>query len=104
MKIWLDDMRQEPEGWVRCHWPFQVIDFLKTGRVTHLSLDHDLGCFFGEERTGYEVMTFLDEYCHFNPEFKLPEITFHTANPVGLARMNRVYLKLKNRPIYDHSR
>ena len=43
MKVWLDDERGAPEGWMRVRWPDEAIALLKTGQVTHLSLDHDLG-------------------------------------------------------------
>jgi hypothetical protein len=43
MKVYLDDERQAPDGWVRVFWPDEVIALLQTGAVRELSLDHDLG-------------------------------------------------------------
>ncbi|PZP08852.1 MAG: hypothetical protein DI621_07230 [Pseudomonas protegens] len=43
MKIYLDDERQTPQGWVRTYWPDEVIALLKAGGVEDISLDHDLG-------------------------------------------------------------
>ncbi|WP_336511202.1 cyclic-phosphate processing receiver domain-containing protein, partial [Vibrio anguillarum] len=43
MKVYLDDERDTPEGWVRSYWPEEVIELLKSGNVTEISLDHDLG-------------------------------------------------------------
>ena len=43
MRIYLDDERTTPEGWVRTYWPDEVIALLEQGGVTHVSLDHDLG-------------------------------------------------------------
>jgi hypothetical protein len=43
MKVFLDDLRTAPRGWVLVSWPDEAIQLLKTGSVTHLSLDHDLG-------------------------------------------------------------
>jgi hypothetical protein len=38
--------------------PAEAINLLRTGRVTELSLDHDLGLLSGErELTGYDVVT-----------------------------------------------
>lgn len=37
MKIFLDDVRETPEGYVRCYWPSEVIELLKTNQVTELS-------------------------------------------------------------------
>lgn len=43
MKVFLDDERTTPEGWVRVYWPGESIALLQTGQVTDISLDHDLG-------------------------------------------------------------
>ena len=37
--------------------PEEAIELLKTDRVTHLSLDHDLG--LSDERTGYAVLLWI---------------------------------------------
>jgi len=56
-----------------------------------LYLDHDLGDYNKfVERTGYDVMCFLEE----NPQFLPKEIVFVTANPVGRKKMMAVYRKL----------
>lgn len=86
MKVFLDDKRETPEGWVRCYWPNEVIDLLKQGGVTHLSLDHDLG---NDGRgTGYHVLTWLEKTIATNPDFDAPRyITIHSSNPTGKERM-----------------
>ncbi|MFM5043537.1 cyclic-phosphate processing receiver domain-containing protein [Aeromonas caviae] len=43
MKLYLDDERKTPVGWVRVFWPEEAIAWLKTEMVTEISLDHDLG-------------------------------------------------------------
>jgi hypothetical protein len=58
MKVFLDDERATPEGWTRVKTPEEAIELLKTDRVTHLSLDHDLG--LSEDRTGYTVLVWID--------------------------------------------
>ena len=85
MKIFLDDVRETPEGYVHCYWPSEVIELLKTNQVTELSLDHDLGD--DSIGTGYDVLTWLEEQvlCHsFTPP---PVIKVHSANPVAKQRM-----------------
>jgi hypothetical protein len=81
MKIFLDDNRKTPEGWVRCYWPDEVIALLREQRevVTHLSLDHDLGD--DERGTGADVIRWLQEKVLYEPDFPVPEITIHTDNP-----------------------
>jgi hypothetical protein len=84
MKIYLDDERKTPEGWARCYWPDEVIAHLETNKVTHVSLDHDLGD--DKKGTGYDVLLWIEEAVvggHFHP----PEINVHSANPAAVKRM-----------------
>lgn len=111
--VYLDDLRQEPEGFVRVHTAQECIDFLKdhNGEIGILSLDHDLGicpeCLGSKSTedwlirsgftslpncehvgTGYTVCLWLEEQVHTDPAFVLPqEIKVHSANPVGRERM-----------------
>ena len=89
MKVWLDDTRDAPPGWFRALTPEEVVQWLRTGRVTHLSLDHDLGLGGpGSERTGYAVLLWLErEVGAGRWTVPLPEITVHSGNPVGRDRM-----------------
>ena len=92
MKVYLDDIRMAPDGWVRTWWPEEVIALLKTGEVTEISLDHDLGDHFGRpdsvnrERTGYDVLLWIEEAVALEG-FDPPIIHIHTANPVADVRM-----------------
>ncbi len=84
MKVYLDDERQAPEGWVRVYWPFQVIELLKTGEVTEISLDHDLGDDL--RGTGYDVILWIEEaVC--TEGFKPPDIHVHSANSSARQKM-----------------
>jgi hypothetical protein len=86
MKIYLDDVRETPEGWYRCFWPEEVIAILKSGTVTEVSLDHDLG---NDGRgTGYDVLLWLEEHVHTTPSFIPPIIHVHSAN-ISAARKMR---------------
>jgi hypothetical protein len=42
MKIWLDDDRKEPNGWVRAYTVSQAITLLDENKVEEISLDYDL--------------------------------------------------------------
>lgn len=85
MKVYLDDVRETPEGWVRCYWPDEVIALLEAGGVTELSLDHDLGD--DERGTGYDVVNWIEEAVVLRG-FKAPIIHVHSANPVAQQKMN----------------
>lgn len=93
MKLWLDDEREAPEGWQRTYTATGCIGALRTGKVTHLSLDHDLGT----EATGYDVLCWIERAQRVNvPAFALPEIAIHSANPVGRARMEAALRSIRN--------
>lgn len=93
MKIYLDDIREAPEGWVRTYTPAQTIELLKdtANMVSHLSLDHDLGD-DANIGTGYDVLLWIERAIGATPRVLhyIPEnITVHSANPVGRDRMMR---------------
>lgn len=84
MRIYLDDERKTPKGWVRAFWPQEVIQLLKTKNVTEISLDHDLG---NDERgTGYHVILWIEEAV-FNNGFIPPDIKVHSANSSARIKM-----------------
>jgi hypothetical protein len=92
MRVFLDDVRPTPEGWERCYTPEEVIDLLRSGRVTRISLDHDLGLLTeeGRERTGYDVLLWIEQQVATgHAEFPIPEIEIHSANSVGRRRMEQ---------------
>ena len=84
MKVFLDDRREAPEGWIRCYWPHEVISLLITGDVTEISLDHDLGD--DERGTGYDVISWIECWVITNG-FIPPKIHIHTDNPAARQRM-----------------
>ncbi len=43
MRLWHDDIREAPEGWVVARTNAEAMHYLRTGEVTEISLDHDLG-------------------------------------------------------------
>lgn len=84
MKVYLDDEREAPEGWVRVRWPEGAIELLKTGQVTDLSLDHDLGD--DERGTGYDVVLWIEEAVATGG-LVTPRIAVHSANASARAKM-----------------
>lgn len=84
MRIYLDDERITPDGWVRAYWPDEVVDLLKKGGVTHVSLDHDLGD--DERGTGYDVILWIEEAVATRG-FTPPKISIHSANSSARKKM-----------------
>jgi len=98
MKIFLDDERKTPKGWIRVYWPNEAIEFLKTGKVTEISLDHDLGD--DEKGTGYDVILWIEEevvYNGFNP----PKIIVHSANVSARRKMELGIKNIIKRSYHD---
>lgn len=87
MKIYLDDTRPCPEGWVLVRTVEQAIKLLETEQVEEISLDNDLGLGYTE---GWEVLDFLEETVFDNKNFPMPIVSVHSANPVRVAYMKRV--------------
>lgn len=85
MRVWLDDIRdpslfvEDKRIWVKTYQ--EAINLLKTGEVTHISLDHDLGV--GRKGSGYDVVVWMEEHGTWPKD----GVTVHTANPVGARRM-----------------
>ena len=84
MRVYLDDERDTPPGWVRTYWPEQTIALLATGAVTELSLDHDLGD--DARGTGYDVLLWI-ERAVAERGFVAPRLRVHSANPAARLRM-----------------
>ena len=84
MRLYLDDERSAPEGWVRVRWPSEAIELLETGTVTEISLDHDLGD--DERGTGYDVILWVGEAVATRG-FHPPIIRVHSANSSARMKM-----------------
>lgn len=81
-KIYLDDERPTPEGWIGCRWPGEVIAHLEQGDVDVVSLDHDLGEFGQGARTGKDVLTWIMDRVVNDVTYEPPAIVIHSMNPV----------------------
>jgi len=84
VRVFLDDERATPEGWVRVYWPDEAIALLETGTVTEISLDHDLGD--DARGTGYDVVLWIEEAVALRG-FRPPVITVHSANASAREKM-----------------
>ena len=84
MKVYLDDERTTPDGWVRTYWPEEAIALLKTGAVTEISPDHDLGD--DAHGTGYSVLLWLEEQVAVHGMVP-PIMHVHSANASARQKM-----------------
>lgn len=103
MKLWLDDVRnpQAYKGWENAVWvktPEEAIEYLETGRITHLSLDNDLGLPDDEHgpRDGYRIAKWLEARMAEDPDFVPPDVlNAHTANPVNRPKMEAAFRQIR---------
>lgn len=96
MRLYLDDERTTPDGWVGVKTYTECVAVLASGVVTHISLDHDLGN-PTDGKNGYDVACWIERECHTNPHFRLPMLMVHTQNPVGRENICRVLKPLKEK-------
>ena len=96
MKVYLDDMRKAPEGFLRCKTAIAAIALLQTGKVKEISLDHDLGeeNKTGKFSTGYDVVCWIEEKVA-KEGFIPPVIKIHSANPVGRKKIEAAIESIK---------
>ncbi|WP_027708441.1 cyclic-phosphate processing receiver domain-containing protein [Zooshikella ganghwensis] len=97
MKVYLDDERSAPPGWVQVRWPDEAITLLKSGCVNEISLDHDLGD--DDKGTGYDVILWIEKAVA-TQGFIPPKITVHSSNSSARIKMElgiKNILRLQNR-------
>lgn len=92
MKIWVDDLRLPPDGYVWVRSVNEAIAlFLKLSRegktVEVLDLDHDSGDYFSDGGDYICLLDYLERgECPLVPS----AFRFHSMNPVGVANMRRI--------------
>lgn len=89
IKIWLDDLRPIPEGYIGAKSVNEAITLIETiegnnGKIEVLDLDHDLGDYAFDGGDAIKLLDYLVENEKFYP------IKIHTANPVGRDNMLRM--------------
>ena len=97
IKIYLDDKREAPYGWIQCRWPNEVIEFIKKGNVEIISLDHDLGGVVDDNKheiTGMDVLNWLEQSINEDIKFMPPTIIIHTQNAAKFSEMKKLAHKI----------
>ena len=89
IKIWLDDIRPVPTGFVGTKSVNETIKVITSAEredviIELLDLDHDLGDYAVDGGDAIKLLDFLAERGTFYP------IKIHTANPVGRKNMERM--------------
>ena len=88
MRLWIDDERPAPDGWVHARNRNEAVGIINTwfDQIKEISFDHDLG----EGKTGYDVATTLEAMVEQTG--KCPMVLHvHSANPVGVKNIQAVF-------------
>lgn len=92
MKIYLDDVRDCPDGYILCRTAEEAIEYIKTGKVKFISFDHDLG---EVPLSGYDVATFIENMVQ-QKEISCPCWSIHSSNPIGRKRIQQAMMSAYN--------
>ena len=84
MKLWIDDTRLAPDGWLWCKTVNVAKKVIETNsdNIDIISLDHDAGDYGPPDYI--KILDWLEETGRNYP------IHIHSANPVGIANMRRI--------------
>lgn len=80
IKVYLDDVREAPDGWVLAKTVNDVFHYLENNNVEEISLDFDLG---ENTLTGNCVLNYLERLIRKGELKNIPIIHIHSMNPVG---------------------
>lgn len=90
MKLWIDDVRPSPPGYM---WALSVNDAIlymknyKDDEIFIIDLDHDAGMFASDGGDYIKFLDWLEEQEIVDDRFYF---RFHSMNPVGVQNMRRI--------------
>ncbi len=89
VKIWLDDERAAPSGYIHFHSVNETIDFIKNSGYTNIlmDLDHDLGEYSYDGGDAIKLVYWLIENGYNENANYTFNFNLHTMNPVGMENM-----------------
>lgn len=98
IKLYVDDLRDCPEGYTLARTVEEALQYLRSGEVDILSLDHDLGEDSNHNLlpTGYDLVKIICE-----EGLRANKIYLHTDNPVGRENMFETLKGARRRGFID---
>lgn len=96
MKLWIDDVRPAPEGYVWCKSTLNALRTIyhNAKDIEEISIDHDAGDYAKEGGDFIEVMKEMERLTRRNVmDFSHIKFFLHSANPVGVANMRAIIEK-----------
>ena len=101
MKLWIDDVRPAPEGYIWCKSTLNALHTIyhNADDIEEVSLDHDAGDYVCDGGDFIEVLKELERLCRSDNPFERAywqkhcinyRFSLHSANPVGVANMRAI--------------
>ena len=101
MKLWIDDVRPAPEGYVWCKSTLNALHTIyhNADDIEEIALDHDAGDYALEGGDFIEVLKELERLCRSGNALKRAywrehcinyRFSLHSANPVGVQNMRAI--------------
>lgn len=92
MKLWIDDIRPAPNGYVWCKSVGQTKQVIRSSELRHetiklLDIDHDAGDYAFDGGDYIKLLDWIEENGRNYP------IRIHSMNPVGVENMRRIIRK-----------
>lgn len=94
MKLWIDDVRPAPEGYVPCNSVNGAICIItayeaigKSTEIEIIDIDHDAGDYASDGGDYIKLLDWLEKTGRNYP------IHIHSMNPVGVENMRRIIRK-----------
>ena len=89
MKLWIDDVRPAPEGYIWAHSVWRAIKEIDLAdmrgeAIELIDIDHDAGDYWRYGGDYIKLLDWLEETGRNYP------IRIHSMNPVGCANMRRI--------------
>ncbi len=100
MKVYLDDLRDTPEGWVRVYTVPELIRLFKEKHkeITDISLDNSLGLLpNGRERIqGIRFLQWLEARKAYGVPYNVPLLAFHSSDVNRWGEAKQILHRLQN--------
>lgn len=90
MKLWIDDVRPAPDGYVWCKSVNEAKDWIDLSefdfmeKIELIDIDHDAGDYASDGGDYIKLLDWLEETGRSYP------IHIHSMNPVGVANMRHI--------------
>jgi|SRR5581483_2622135 len=104
LKLFVDDLRECPRGWIPAKTITEAIRILSTVNIEEVSLDHDIGCRLvtGQEHSSNETFEPIAWFLLMaNSPIEVVKVRIHTSNVAAGRRMADIMHIDYNNEIYD---